>query len=258
MSRISKRKIKRVTGELSEYLEDMIVSEFPLTIYINEQESDTLLCTSENLEFLVLGHLKSAWFIHDKGDIESLIIDQEKGLAHVQLSGDLPFDLKRRYITSGCASSAMYYDTLDAVSLRHRKVGEYSLKGSMVSKNMKTFHEQADLFEQTGGVHMAALFHEDEILCCFEDIGRHNAVDKIIGYMVHEEMDTENLMIYVSGRISSEMVLKCIKSDIGVLVSRSAPMDLAVKLAENFGMILIGFARGNRYNIYSGEAQVLM
>ncbi|MCH4889044.1 formate dehydrogenase accessory sulfurtransferase FdhD [Acidaminobacter sp. JC074] len=257
MSLTNTLKINKVSEDLCEYLEDEVVCEFPLTIFVNDQEANTLLCSPDSLEMLVLGHLKSEWYIKDISEVKSLILDSEKGLAHVEVSRSLDKDLKRRYITSGCASSAMFYDLMDAVSLRQLKLSQVSLDASFIHKNMKAFYDESDLFKRTGGVHMAALFEGENLICAFEDIGRHNAVDKVIGYMIKHDLSKDKLMLFISGRVSSEMVLKCIKSGLGVLVSRSAPMDLAVKFARNYGMILVGFARGHRYNIYSGEENVL-
>ena len=253
MSLTNSIKVKRISNELCEYLDDNVVREFPLTLFVNTEETDTLLCSPEDMEMLILGHLRSEGLIKDISDVKSLIIDSEKGLADVETVHSIDRTFKRRYITSGCASSAMFYDVMDAVTLRHKKTKAVKVDGAVIPMNMMTLYEKSTVFKQTGGVHMAALFSGSKLICFYEDIGRHNAVDKVIGHIIKNNIDAHNMMIFISGRISSEMVLKCIKSDVGILVSKSAPMDLAVKFARNYDMVLVGFARGNRYNIYSGE-----
>jgi len=253
MSLTNSIKVKRIYNELCEYLDDDVVREFPLTLFVNSEETDTLLCSPEDMDVLVLGHLKSEGLIKDSSDIKSLIIDSEKGLADIETVHSIDRIFKRRYITSGCASSAMFYDVMDAVTLRYKKTKSVRVDGALIPKNLMTFYEKSTVFKQTGGVHMAALFSGSKLICFYEDIGRHNAVDKVIGHILKNNIDAHEMMLFISGRISSEMVLKCIKSDVGILVSKSAPMDLAVKFARNYNMVLVGFARGNRFNIYSGE-----
>jgi FdhD protein len=252
MDKTTNVKITRVDDELSKSLEDTVIREYPITIYVNDQMLFTLLCTPEDIECMVVGHLLSESLIHTFSEIKALVIDMEKGLVYVTLDKTIDTSMNHRYITSGCASSALYYNTLDAITLRHLEARvPLAYDKETIFSNMKLLNQKSSLFRETGGVHMAGVFREGELLCIYEDIGRHNAVDKAIGYLLKEEIGTEDVFIYVSGRISSEMVLKCIKAGIGGIISRSAPMDLAVRLAIKHGIILIGFVRGRRMNIYT-------
>lgn len=252
MDKTTKIKMTRIEDELSKSLEDTVIKEYPITIYVNDQMLFTLLCTPGDVEVLVIGHLLTEGLIKTYDDIQSLIIDIEKGLVYVTLDDAFDVSMNHRYITSGCASSALYYNTRDAVTLRHLKPKEpIPYDKQTVFDNMKHLNQKSRLFSETGGVHIAGVFKGDELLCFYEDIGRHNAVDKAVGYLLKERINTENVFVYVSGRISSEMVLKCIKAGIGGIVSRSAPMDLAVRLSKKHGIVLIGFVRGRRMNIYT-------
>jgi len=255
MDKTQETLIKRFKNDQSQEEMDTVVVEFPLTLFINELEYTTLLCTPSNLKALIIGHLKNDFLIETKEDLRSIIIDQSKGVAYLEIDKDIKEHLsfKNRYITSGCASSAMYYDTLDAIKLRSIKTSSpFDVSMSEIYRHMRGLNQHSELFKSTGGVHIAGLFDSEGPICLIEDIGRHNAVDKVIGLMLMDQVSSEGKMIFVSGRISSEMVLKCAKQDIKVIVSRSAPMNLAIKMAESLNMVLIGFVRGEKGNVYTG------
>jgi FdhD protein len=124
-------------------------------------------------------------------------------------------------------------------------------------KLIKQMQHLSTIFEQTGCVHVAALFGDSDVLIVREDIGRHNAVDKVIGHSLIENIKCSDKAMLVSGRLSSEMVLKAARRQIPVLMSRSAPTSSALKIADEAGMTLIGFARGQRMNIYSHPYRVI-
>ncbi len=121
---------------------------------------------------------------------------------------------------------------------------------------MTDFQKESKIYLQTGGVHSAALADNAGILIFKEDIGRHNAIDKVIGQGLREKVDFSNKIMITSGRISSEVLLKTQKCRIPLIVSKSAPTNQAVKLAKDMGITLIGFARGARMNVYSEEARI--
>jgi len=243
--------------------EDILIVEYPLTLFIGEREFVTLLCTPEHLENMVVGYLKSENIINDYEDLDTVIVDENKGEAHIKLKDQSILDdvlFRRRFITSGCASNATFYDALDAVKLSANMSLDFKweipLAMNQIVDMVQTMNQSSELFEATGGVHICCLFDQEKLLFMREDIGRHNAVDKVVGELLKSGMTWENKIIFLSGRISSEMVLKCAKIGISVIVSRSAPMDMAVRLAEKLDITLIGFARGNRANIYSGFKRV--
>ena len=127
---------------------------------------------------------------------------------------------------------------------------------SEILEAVAIFNKESILFKETGGVHSVELnFGEEQIL--FEDIGRHNAVDKIVGYLLTNKINRDDIYLISSGRISSDILLKLALKNIGLIVSRSAPTSLAIKLADKLGVTVIGFARGNKLNIYTHKERII-
>jgi FdhD protein len=122
---------------------------------------------------------------------------------------------------------------------------------------MKEFAAKSQIFQSTGGVHSAALSQGEEILFFQEDVGRHNALDKVLGEAFMKDVDFSKMLLLTSGRISSEMLLKAGKRGISTVVSRSAPMDLALKMGMELNMTIVGFARGQRMNVYTGRERII-
>lgn len=247
-------RIQRYNDGSIEDTTDQVVIEYPLTIYINKEQYRTLLCTPSSLNELVVGYLKSENIIKNYDDIKIMSIDERTGEAYVEIIDTSMLDTELnslRLVTSGCASNTVYYNGVDKILLSGLSFEDtIEPDYGVVLSNMSKFQKMSELFIQTGGVHSCALFDNDILLVSYDDIGRHNAMDKISGYMLINGLKTNGKSVYTSGRISSEMVLKAAKAGISVIVSRSAPMDMAIRIANDLGMKLIGFARGNRCNIY--------
>lgn len=244
--------VRYENGEVAE-AEDMVVREYALTILLDGEEFITLLCSPASIDCLVTGFLLSESIIKGKADIERIRLDEERGIADVltNKSSGLAKSLHgKRTMTTGCGKGSSFYNAMD--SLHCRKVAEsprYSAQS--VLELMKAFNKSSELFRDTGGVHSVALADAEGIVLFHEDVGRHNAMDKVIGEAAIRELGLSDKLILTSGRVSSEMLIKASKSGIPVIVSRSAPTDLAVELAERLGITVAGFARGNRMNVYS-------
>ena len=149
--------------------------------------------------------------------------------------------------TSGCGSS------LSAILEGERKeFPKIHFNPANILNLMKIFQKKSVLFSQTGGVHSATIVQNEQIIFFADDIGRHNAVDKVIGMSILENIDLQNTILFSSGRISSEIVKKTVRLRIPLIVSQSAPTSEAIRLAWNHKMYLIGFTRSNRFNIYTG------
>lgn len=249
------RIIKYDGKNLNEFEDDIII-EFPLTIYIENQQYATLLCTPLNEKELVVGYLYSENIIKKFDEIESLSIDLNSGEAFVKVANKTILDSdinKKRLVTSGCANNTIFYNAVDKIklqSIRHNTIKNINL--DEVIKVMRDMNKSSELFLKTGGVHMSLLSDINGFEVFREDIGRHNSIDKIVGHILINEINVEDKILFSSGRLSSEMVLKSAKIGISVIVSKSAPMDMAIRIAKELGIILIGFARANRCNIYSG------
>lgn len=233
--------------------EDKVIVEYPLTLLLNGEELVTLLCTPSSLKELVSGFLISEGFIDDTDEISELTIDEDRGLALVKTSSRRPLREKliaRRTITSGCGKGTSFYNAVDAArAVRITK--NLKVDPEHILKLMREFNQSSVLFRETGGVHGCALCYSKDILFHEEDIGRHNAMDKLIGRAKLEKIDLSDKLVLTTGRISSELLVKASKQGIPIIASRSAPTELAIKLAEETGVTLIGFARGDKLNIYS-------
>lgn len=253
------RKILKIRGVDQEELTDLVTVEAPVTIYLNGSELVTLLCTPEKLEQLALGFLRSEGLINDTGDIQSVRVREEEGLVEVELVSDSNLVEKlygKRTITSGCGKGTVFFSALD--SLRSKPLtGSLRVKADQLGCLMQSLQQKAQLYRATGGVHSAALADSDEIIFFCEDIGRHNAIDKIVGQCLQEGITTEDKIIVCSGRLSSEILLKAAKLKIQLLLSRAAPTSLCLELADNLNITLVGFARGSRLNVYTHRERII-
>ncbi|MEW5785360.1 MAG: formate dehydrogenase accessory sulfurtransferase FdhD [Bacillota bacterium] len=234
-------------------LKDRVTVEAALTIILNGTELVTLLCTPEKMDRLALGFLRSEGLLTSMDEVEYLRLREAEGLVEIGFKGgaDLAQQIYgKRTLTSGCGKGTVFYNTLD--SLRSKPVaGRVKLKSEQVFSLMHALQEQASLFKATGGVHSAALADENGVILFCEDIGRHNAVDKIVGECLMRQIALDDKILVSSGRLSSEILLKAAKLQLPVLLSRAAPTSLSIELAESLNITLIGFVRGRRMNIYT-------
>ncbi len=245
--------IVRVRQGQTEEIEDLVTIEAPVTIYLNGSELVTLLCSPDKLEYLALGFLRSEGLLTAIEDLKSVRVREEEGLVEVELKDGAGLAEKlygKRTVTSGCGKGTVFFSVLD--SLRSSPLtGQLQVSPDKVADLMGSLQDKAQLYKATGGVHSAALADREKILYFCEDIGRHNAIDKIIGQCLREGTDTEDKIIVSSGRLSSEILLKAAKLKIQLLISRAAPTSLCLELAESLNVTLVGFARGRRCNIYT-------
>lgn len=254
----SRLKIRRLTGGRAVRLEDTVVTERPVTIFLNDVEIATPMCSPKNLDSLAVGFLFAEGIIGSKKDIEKVLIDKKDGVVWVFTRGanEAPPDLAtRRFITTGCGRGLTFVDA--------RKGGKdlgtrssFSIPAGSIPKLMGDFLRRSQLFMKTGGCHSAALCSRNEILILMEDIGRHSAIDKVLGECLLRGVRTKDRVLVTSGRLSSEILVKAARARVPIMVSKSAPTDLAVKLAEDFGIAIVGFARGSRMNVYSTDWRV--
>jgi len=258
MDNTEKLTIIKITEADRVKTEDVVTREFPLTILFNDNELVTLLCTPADLGYLAIGFLASEGLIISKDEIKRLLVDEKRGIARVEsseaspLADDIVF---KRFISSGCGRGASFYSAAD-VKDQAPVESQVKISAGGVFALMKQFQQASELFRATGGVHSAALCRGQEVLAFAEDIGRHNAIDKIFGRCLLEDISIEDAVIVTSGRISSEILLKVARRNIPVIISKSAPTDLGVKLAKDLGITLIGFVRGRRMNVYSHGERV--
>ena len=245
--------ILRINKDLREMQGDLVVVESPFTIFIDDKEIITLLCTPKSLEELSIGFISSEGFIDKIEDIEEITIDEKALIAYIRLknkSGLMQKFQGKRTITSGCGKGTVFYNVLD--SFKSKKIeNPLDIDVEAIKASMRDFNKRSELFLQTGGVHSCALYEGSEMLIFEEDIGRHNALDKIIGKALKDNIELKDKVIFTSGRISSEILIKTAKREISTIVSRSAPTSLAIDMATELHINLIGFVRGEKLNIYT-------
>ncbi|MBU8878041.1 formate dehydrogenase accessory sulfurtransferase FdhD [Bacillus sp. FJAT-29790] len=238
---------------------DEIVSEHPLTIFLNGEEFSTMVCSPDNLEELTLGFLASEGFIRRKDEIKNIHINEDKGIAYVDLYAQTTTSHEfhsKRFIGSCCGKSRQFYFHNDARTAK-TSTSELILTSKQCLSLMKQLQNSSVIFQKTGGVHNAALLSTDELIISRTDIGRHNALDKIFGYCIQNKLSVRDKIIAFSGRISSEVLLKAAKIGVGIILSKSAPTDLAIKLAEELNITTVGFIRGNSFNVYSHVKRIV-
>lgn len=240
-------------------IDDRVVIEAPVTIFLNGKELVTLLCTPEKIDRLALGFLRSEGLLATLDDLSSIRVREDEGLVEVELKNrsDLAEKLYgKRTVTSGCGKGTVFFNVLD--SLRSKPLtAKMQVNTDTIHSLMNNLQQKAELFKTTGGVHSAALADSENIIFFYEDIGRHNAIDKIIGACLLGSVSTDDKIIVTSGRLSSEVLLKAAKLKIQLLVSRSAPTSLSIEIAETLNITLVGFVRGQRMNIYSHAWRVV-
>jgi len=245
--------ILRITEQDRSEVEDLVVREFPLTVILNNQELVTLLCTPKDLKYLAVGFLASEGLIKSKEEIKSVTIDEKRGVARVDTREGrevAPELISKRLITSGCGGGVAFYRAADAVD-GFRVQARTEIAAAEVFALAREFQHRSEVYRATGGVHAAALSNSREMLVFAEDIGRHNAIDKIFGECLLNDISPDGLIAITSGRITSEILLKIARRNVPIVISKSAPTDLAVDLANRLGVTLIGFVRGRRMNVYA-------
>ena len=248
--------VLRLTEKGRSSIEDVVAREFPLTIILNNEELVTLLCSPTNLKYLAIGFLFSEGLLKSKEKIKKIIVDNRSGVVRIETEEELaPNVLFKRLITSGCGRGASFYSAADAQN-QAKVESKIELSIHEVFDLVAEFQHRSQIYRATGGVHSAALCDTKSILVFSEDIGRHNAIDKILGACILNDIATDNHIIITSGRISSEILLKVAKRNIPVIVSKSAPTNLGVRLADDLGITVVGFVRGKRMNVYANNWRV--
>ncbi len=253
-------KIKRYKNQKMMCEEDVVVCEHPLTFYINHHEFITLLCTPNNLCELAFGLLYSEGFIHHKDDVLETFLDVKEGICRIMIDKDIDIINRlhgKRVRTTGCGKGTIFYRMIDKLKAKKIKT-DYKINKNIIFQMSKTLNQKSHLFLETGGVHASMLVKDNKTIAFSEDVGRHNTIDKVVGQAIIQEIDLKNTALFTTGRISSEMLLKTLKAKIPIIISRSAPTDLAVQLAKEYDVTLIGFARGERMNIYHDVKRVIL
>jgi len=259
MNEIERLPILQVTEQGKSEAEATVVREFPLTIILNNQELATLLCSPTNPKYLAIGFLFSEGLLKSRDEIKKITVDEGRGLVQVETKEDKEAAselLSKPLIGSGGGRGLHYHR--DAAPTSHTRINSQTkVSANEVFTLVKEFVHRSEVFKATGGVHSAALCDTQGIMVFNEDIGRHNAIDKVFGECILEDMPTDDHIIITSGRVSSEILLKIAKRNIPILISKSAPTNLGVRLADDLGITLIGFVRGKKMSVYTNSWRVV-
>lgn len=231
-----------------------LVAEYPLKLTINEHPLATLIASPHQLNFLVLGFLRLQGFIHQLDEISSLGVCAEQGEARVIIRGEVPTHLHPT-LTSGCGTGISF--DLKTLGPSRPPQGQ-SFAAEAVLELMRQLASRAELYGQHGGLHSAAVGTNQGLLLFAEDLGRHNTLDRIAGEALFKGIDLRGCMLVSSGRISTEMVAKATRLGIGLIASRTSPTQAALELAKQAGITLIGYLRGDCFDVYCHAGQLAM
>jgi FdhD protein len=233
--------------------------EYPITLHLNNNEIATFQLTNNDLEDWAYGYLFSEGFITTKSDISHIQLDQEKGIIKVELEkgfdSDVFFDKKKHY-TAGCGRGVTFFSMTDVKGFNKAET-YFQISKQFLLKKIHEFSLSCQMYLETGGMHGACILHKDGDIIVREDIGRHNAVDKVIGYAVRNNLDPKGLILLTTGRISYEMLSKAAKFGFSVVGSRTAATMQAVQLARVLNIEVIGYIRGRMSTIYTDFNRVV-
>ncbi|HEY7748262.1 MAG TPA: formate dehydrogenase accessory sulfurtransferase FdhD [Aestuariivirgaceae bacterium] len=239
-------------------IEQFVVTERPLTIYLNRQEIVTAMTIGDHPDWLAIGYLANQGMIEKGDEINGIDYDDDLGVVVVRTPKQTDFEnkLKKRTQTSGCAQGTMFGDLMENFA-RIELSKTATIRTSWLYRLMKTINMTPSLYLKAGAIHGCVLAQEDRVLVYLEDVGRHNAADKIAGWMFLNRTEASDKIFYTTGRLTSEMVIKCVQMGIPILASRSGFTASGVELAREANLTLIGRARGKRFIALAGEERIV-
>jgi FdhD protein len=253
------RLTQRVTGvnEAGERVETAVPVERALTLYLNAQEIVTMMTINDYPEDLALGYLLNQNMLLPDDVVTGVDYDDDLSVVVVRTERQTNFEnkLKKRTQTSGCAQGTAFGDLMEA--LETIRLPDAPLRTSWLYRLNHAINTTPSLYLEAGAIHGCVLAREDRPLVYMEDVGRHNAVDKIAGWMFRHGETGADKIFYTTGRLTSEMVIKAVRMGIPILVSRSGFTAWGVELARQCGLTLVGRAKGKRFIALSGEERIV-
>lgn len=228
-------------------VEDMV------TLYVNGQPLVSLMCTPIHLEELALGFLFNEGLIQSPDEVAVLELCGGGRCVDVWLEHDIEIP-QLRVITSGCSGGTTF---ADLSSGDHRITSNLRVTSQQVTQLMQEFQRTTALYRRAGGVHGAVLAEGDRLLCAAEDVGRHNALDKIAGICLREGRPVRDRILLTTGRVSSEMLNKVARMGVPVVISLTSPTSLSVRLAQAWGITLIGYMRRRSFRVYAAAERIV-
>ncbi len=255
-----------------------IINETRWRLYVNRRHLVSFMCTPRDLHCLALGFLQSEGIIDGLDEVVSLkvyedehrvywympslgfdgpltmaVCEESVGAIDARLTHPLPETLGPKILTSGCGGGVTFQDIEKA---GQPLVSSLTVSPTQVMTLIRQLNEQAHLYRAVRGVHTSALADPDAIVVVAEDVGRHNTLDKIRGMCLLRGLRTQDRILLTTGRISSEMITKAVRMGVPIVVSRTSPTALSVRLADAWGITLVGYARGRRLSVYTGAQRI--
>ncbi len=234
-----------------------VVEERPLTIYLNAQEIVTAMTIGDYPDYLALGFLRNQGMLSSEDEITAVDYDEDLEVVVVRTARQTDYEekMRRKTRTSGCAVGTVFGDMMEG--LEGVVLPETQVRTSWLYALSSKINRTPSLYLQAGAIHGTILCSADRPLVYMEDVGRHNAVDKIAGWMLSEGVNADDKILYTTGRLTSEMVIKTAMMGIPVLASRSGFTAWGVEIAQQLGLTLIGRMKGKRFMCLSGEERLL-
>lgn len=239
-------------------VESRVVVERPLTLFLNGQEIVTMMTIGDYPDYLAVGYLANQNMLLPEDEITGIDHDDDLGVVVVRTNRTTDYEarLKKKTLTSGCAQGTVFGDLMESLEGVELNT-DTRLRTSWLYALTKAINTMPSLYLTAGAIHGCVLCHEDQPLIYMEDVGRHNAVDKIAGYMRLKGITADDKIFYTTGRLTSEMVIKTVHMGIPILVSRSGFTAWGVDLAREANLTLIGRARGQRFLALAGQERIV-
>jgi FdhD protein len=253
------RLTERVSGidQTGAKIDTSVTVERPLTIFLNAQEIVTAMTIGDYPDYLAIGYLLNQHMLLPGDVVTGVDYDEELSVVVVRTKRKTNYEkkLKKKVQTSGCAQGTVFGDLMEA--LDDVKLPDAQLRTSWLYKLTHDINTTPSLYLEAGAIHGCVLAQGDKPLVYMEDVGRHNAVDKIAGWMFQEKVKPDDKIFYTTGRLTSEMVIKTVRMGIPILISRSGFTAWGVELARKANLTLIGRARGKRFVALAGESRIV-
>ena len=228
-----------------------------MTIFLNDDEIATMQASPDDLDDLGAGFLLAEGFLTDRDALEGIDVDHRRGLVYVRSREVAPPDVaeRKRYVTSGCGKGVTFASVGHARGLAQVE-SDLRVGSTLLYELMGQLARAAVAYRDTGGIHSCGLGTGTRLAIVREDVGRHNALDKLFGRAWLDRVDTRHAMLLTTGRISYEMTVKAAKAQTPIVVSRTAVTDLAADVAERVGITLVGYARGGKLVVYTHPQRI--
>jgi FdhD protein len=247
----------RGTDEKGQPVETSVTVERALTLYLNSREIVTMMTILDHPDYLALGYLINQNMLQPGDEVTGIDYDEDLGVVVVRTPTETDFEdkLRKKTLTSGCAQGTAFGDLMDALDAI--TLPPDPLRTSWLYRLTREINTTPSLYLEAGAIHGCVLCEGDRPLVYMEDVGRHNAVDKVAGWMFANKVSGAGKIFYTTGRLTSEMVIKTVRMGIPILVSRSGFTAWGVELARKTGLTLIGRARGKRFVALAGQERII-